>query len=77
MIVPMVCFTCGLPISHLYEQYKELVLSYAFNKTNDHKENDARGSTTPEYLALRDLHIGRECCRRMFVCQHDMFEYIN
>ena len=77
MIVPMVCFTCGRPIAHLYEQYTEIVAKYTSTKTNYHLPDDPRGSTTPEYLALRDLRIGRECCRRMYVCQHDMYEFVN
>jgi DNA-directed RNA polymerase subunit N (RpoN/RPB10) len=27
MIIPIRCFSCGKPISHLYEKYKELVSS--------------------------------------------------
>jgi DNA-directed RNA polymerase subunit N len=27
MIIPIRCFSCGKPIAHLYEKYKELVLA--------------------------------------------------
>jgi DNA-directed RNA polymerase subunit N (RpoN/RPB10) len=27
MIIPIRCFSCGKPIAHLYEKYKELVSS--------------------------------------------------
>lgn len=26
MIIPIRCFSCGKPIAHLYEKYKELIL---------------------------------------------------
>ncbi|MFA5485102.1 MAG: DNA-directed RNA polymerase subunit N [Candidatus Pacearchaeota archaeon] len=26
MIIPIRCFSCGKPIAHLYEEYKEMIL---------------------------------------------------
>lgn len=73
MIIPMVCFSCGRPISHLWFQYLEKVKTYEIAQRFDTKN---KSQYTPEFLALRDLHIGRMCCRRMFICQHDMYEKI-
>jgi DNA-directed RNA polymerase I, II, and III subunit RPABC5/DNA-directed RNA polymerase subunit N len=62
----MVCFTCGFPIAHLYEKYLTLINEYEKNPEDK----------TPEFLALRDLKVGRHCCRRMFICQQDMYTKI-
>lgn len=70
MIIPMVCFSCGKPIAHLWESYSTLTKKYEI------EQKKAPSTKTPEYLALRDLHIGRMCCRRMFICQHDMYEKV-
>lgn len=71
MIIPMVCFSCGKPIAHLWftssghAGYLDLVKKYV-----------NAGNKNPEFLALCDLAIGRECCRRMFLSQHDMYDKI-
>jgi DNA-directed RNA polymerase subunit N (RpoN/RPB10) len=70
MIIPMVCFTCGKPCAHLYERYQELVKKYELEAASGGKDK------TPEFLALADLKIGRSCCRRMYICQHDMYEKV-
>jgi len=70
MIIPMVCFSCGKPIAHLWDIYLDQVKHYEL-------ENKKKKVTqTPEFLALADLKIGRECCRRMFLCQHDMYDKV-
>jgi DNA-directed RNA polymerase subunit N (RpoN/RPB10) len=76
MIIPMVCFTCGRPIAHLWENYNHLLRNYEILLNNMSVEPRNQGRTA-EYLALRDLHIGTMCCRRMLVCQHDMYTKIN
>lgn len=76
MIIPQVCFTCGRPISHIYDDFKEQSTKKIILPAHVHKIDDPRGQTTPEFSALAKLHIGRECCRRMFITQHDMFELI-
>lgn len=48
---PIVCFSCGFPIGHIWLQYFDLI------------------KIMSEYDALRQLGIGDECCRRMFICQ--------
>jgi len=68
MIIPPCCFSCGFPISHLYQKYLELVKYYTENPVEN---------KTPEFMALADLKIGLECCRRMFIYQHDMYKLIH
>lgn len=79
MIIPMCCFTCGLPIAHLYDKYLEDVKFFSKGIPSEklHSDDDPRGQVTPEFLAMAKHGIHRECCRRMFECQHDMFEFIN
>ena len=69
MIIPVVCITCGKPIGHLWDRYNKLVEHYS--KILDPKGNSA------EYLALKDLKFFRTCCRRMFLCQQDMYDKIS
>ena len=80
----MVCFTCGKPIAHLYEEYQNLVKKYETDivlngnsTTIEPQPEIGLHVNTPIYLALRDLHISRECCRRMFMCQKDMYMLIS
>jgi DNA-directed RNA polymerase subunit N (RpoN/RPB10) len=70
MIIPMICFSCGKPIAHLWENYLDLVKHYEL------EGKIKKNTRTPEFLALAQLKIGRECCRRMFLCQHDMYEKV-
>lgn len=71
MIIPVVCFSCGKPLGHLWNKYKTTVKHY--EDTKDTKDGDE----APEFLALRDLKLFRTCCRRMFICQHDMYDKIS
>lgn len=83
MIIPMVCFSCGKPIAHLWLPYQELRNSYEKDykkKVQDfiskHPQIPKRQEISPEFMALADLHLGRPCCRRMFLSQHDMYQKI-
>ena len=63
----MVCFSCGKQIAHLWIPYTDIVKKYELEaKTEVVAEN-------AEFLALKELKIGRLCCRRMFLGQHDMY----
>jgi len=75
----MCCFSCGKPIAHLYDLYLTDVklFSKGIETSKLHAETDERGQVTPEFLAMAKHGIHRPCCRRMFECQHDMFEFIN
>lgn len=83
MIIPMVCFSCGQPISHQWTHYTELVKKHQFEQHQDltyHETENTQANTqekpSPEFLALAELKIGKECCRRMFLSQQDMYEKI-
>ena len=70
MIIPMVCFTCGKPLSHLWDDYIDYVKKYEL------EDKKTKATQTPEFKALSDLKIGRDCCRRMLLCQHDMYDKV-
>jgi len=88
MIIPMVCFSCGKPIAHLWLIYQERIKSLeierdrAIQRINENiqDENERKNTIdqlkTPEFIALMQLKIFRLCCRRMFICQHDMYEKV-
>ena len=67
MIIPMVCFTCGKQIAHIWPKYQKSVEKYRL------KVSTSKSKETPEFRAMTDHKIGRDCCRRMFMCQHDMY----
>jgi DNA-directed RNA polymerase I, II, and III subunit RPABC5/DNA-directed RNA polymerase subunit N len=83
MIIPMVCFSCGKPIAHLWEDYLKIVKHYQSGGApnppfidRDHQCDPSLVKETPEFMALCHLRVSRECCRRMFLCQYDMYEKI-
>ncbi len=69
MIIPMVCFTCGCPIAHLYQRYLELVKEYEI--ADQHATTPSKQS--PEFRSMSKLNIWRECCRKMCISEHDMY----
>jgi DNA-directed RNA polymerase subunit N (RpoN/RPB10) len=87
MIIPMMCFSCGKPIAPLWESY----LAYVKEAETETKTEAAGAGAaaaasaappapvlakTPEFRAMARLGIGRECCRRMLLCQHDMYDKV-
>lgn len=60
MLFPIRCITCGKVINHLYPLYQDLVQ----NKGKSVKDT------------LDELKIIRYCCRRMFICHNDIFDYV-
>jgi DNA-directed RNA polymerase subunit N len=50
-MIPIRCFSCGKPIAHLWEEYKE--------RTIKGHENTAK--------VLDELGIERFCCRQVFL----------
>jgi DNA-directed RNA polymerase subunit N (RpoN/RPB10) len=87
MIIPMVCFTCGKPIAHLWLNYLDLVKDFELQRKADisrlEREQETSDTVTsieelkaPEFNALARLKISRLCCRRMFLCQQDMYDKI-
>ncbi len=61
MIIPIRCFSCGKPIAHLWEEFKDRVE----NKKDPSKE------------VLDELGLKRMCCRSIFLGQTDTLELIN
>ncbi len=61
MLFPIRCFTCGKVINQFYNLYLHMI------------EED--GKSIKEALDI--LNIKRYCCRRMFMCHNDIFDYIS
>lgn len=88
MLIPIVCFSCGQCIAHLYQTYLDLVRAYRENpaELNNYRQNAMRlddeiisslPQITPEEAALYDLGVKRMCCRRMFLTQCDTYNLMN
>lgn len=85
MIIPMVCFTCGKPISHLWEPYINEVTEY-YNKEgidmnkNVHIEKTLneldKSINNIEKKTLDKLGLTRYCCRRMIISHVDLTKKI-
>lgn len=61
MLIPVRCFSCGKPISPLWEEFKKRV---------DEEKEDSK-------KVLDDLGLTRYCCRAMFLGQEDTLELVN
>jgi DNA-directed RNA polymerase subunit N (RpoN/RPB10) len=61
MIIPVRCFSCGKPIGHLWEEFKERV---------EEKGEDSKA-------VMDELGLERFCCRSMFLGQVDTLELVN
>jgi DNA-directed RNA polymerase subunit N len=60
---PIRCFTCGKPISHLWEKYKTQV---------DDIPEEEEDKTHAIKTILNKLGVGRMCCMRMFMTHVDI-----
>lgn len=61
MLFPIRCITCGKVINQFYGTYL-------------HKINEEKVSKKD---ALDSLNIKRYCCRRMFLCHEEMYDYVS
>jgi len=61
MIIPIRCMSCGKPIAHLWEDFKNRV----------EKKGEDAGKV------LDELGLDRYCCRAMFLGQEDTLELVN
>lgn len=61
MIIPIRCMSCGKPIAHLWEEFKERV--------EKNRENSKK--------VLDELGLTRYCCRAMFIGQEDTLPLVN
>ena len=61
MIIPIRCFSCGKPIGHLWEEYKE--------RTEEKGEDKKK--------VMDELGIKKYCCRALFMGQVDLLEEVS
>ncbi len=61
MIIPVRCISCGKPVGHLWEKYKQMVDKDLVDK----KE------------ALDKLGLKRYCCRALFLGHIDLMDTIS
>jgi len=85
MIIPVRCFTCGNILASKYETYKkrvsELKKKEGITDTDPllitgSNINSEEILSTPEKRVLDDLKLVRYCCRRHFISQIDIINYI-
>jgi DNA-directed RNA polymerase subunit N (RpoN/RPB10) len=80
MIIPTSCFTCGKPISHLWNSYLEQITKLNNdNNIEEKKDNEPQENTnenTNEKIVLDNLKLKRYCCRRMFLTNVDVCDKI-
>jgi DNA-directed RNA polymerase subunit N (RpoN/RPB10) len=83
----MCCFTCGKPIAHIYPEYLKTLKTIRSQtqtqiQATAEKEKNTLGSATvptlsPEFQALAQHGIWRDCDRRMFLGQQDLYTEIS
>lgn len=64
MIIPMRCYTCGKPISHLYRKYASVL-----QNVDDPVKCRAE--------VMNKLGLKRYCCRRIFLTHRDILPIIH
>lgn len=80
-MIPIKCFSCGKPVSHLWPDYVALVKEYE----EQDRAAKAAGTSgegpkqTPIARALKELGLEPEryCCRRMLMCNVDLSDDIS
>lgn len=60
MIIPVRCYSCGKPVGHLWEEYKE--------RTEEDGEEEKE--------VLDDLELDRYCCRALFIGHVDLIDRV-
>lgn len=60
MIIPIRCFSCGKPVAHLWEEYKE--------------RTEEKGESPGE--VLDDLGLDKYCCRTLFLTHKDTIDEV-
>ena len=78
MRIPPRCFTCHRPIGYLYDSYLDQVREEQ-KKRNDTSGSEGKSDETPENMALNNTlgSNSRYCCRRMFLCNKDLYDEIS
>jgi DNA-directed RNA polymerase subunit N (RpoN/RPB10) len=78
MIIPTSCFTCGTPISQLWNSYLEQLTELNNNDNLEEKKDNSpqENSKTNENIVFDNLKIKKFCCRRMFLTNVDVCDKI-
>lgn len=80
MLVPVRCFTCGKPLSHLWNTYQKEISSFNNNEDMSKEEKtltiENKKIDTPENRAFAKLGINKYCCRSVILGTIDMTEKI-
>ncbi len=62
MIIPIRCWSCGKPVAHLWDEYKERL--------------EKEGAENRKKI-LDELGLKRYCCRALFLGQVDLIDTIS
>lgn len=62
MIIPIRCWSCGKPVAHLWEEYKQRL-------EKEGEENRKK--------ILDDLGLERYCCRALFLGHVDLIDTVS
>lgn len=69
--IPMVCYTCNLPLAGKWKRYLELVKRNRAEDGRPEKDDlvylTSTTKITAEGRAMNELGLTRECCRRHFL----------
>lgn len=79
MLVPILCFTCGEPIAHLWKDYLAAIQKAkgkADNKLDTYQTIYGTGETTVQQKFLDEHKINKYCCRRIFLSTIDLCDKI-
>ena len=79
MIIPILCFTCGEPIAHLWNDYLTAIQKekgLRKNKLDIYQSICETGKITVEEKFLNEHDINKPCCRRMFLSHIDLCDKI-
>ena len=80
MIIPMVCFSCGKQMAHLWEPYQKYIYDHApEGRTTERRPVKILRDLTEETVqerAFKTLGIRRQCCKRTIYCAIDLADVI-
>ena len=76
MPIPQRCFTCGKAMQDNYiTKYIPALEQYTDEMSSNPDKfmveiNGSKVMLSPQFFALKDLGIWRECCRKMYIATH-------
>ena len=74
MQIPIVCYTCGRPISHKWREYQSMI--NVKNSTLSRHEYSNQDISKLKFDALAKLKIGDICCRKTYLCENEWYKII-